>query len=68
MDLWNRLTHRTDVPTTPPAAHLSRDPDLDAMHEQQHDLMAQSGYTSARIRDSWNERLRESWRPVNGGS
>jgi hypothetical protein len=68
MDLWNRLTHRMAEPVPPPSLHLERDPDLDAMHQEQHDLINRTGYARARIRDSWNERIRESWRPFTHGT
>lgn len=68
MGLWQRLTHRRpdegvdEVPSRP----LRRDPDLDAMHRVQHDLMNRTGYTGQRVRDSWNERVRRSWNPDAG--
>lgn len=59
MGLWNRLTHQADEPEPPPPAHISRDPDLDAVHSEQHDLIQQSGYAGERIRASWNKRRGE---------
>jgi len=64
MDLWSRITGGGAPEMEAPRALLERDPDLDAMHQQQHDLIHKSGYARARIRDSWNERLRDSWRPI----
>jgi hypothetical protein len=63
-DLWQRMTHRDAAPSTPPPApSLRRDPDLDAVHREQHDIMQGSGYTAAKIRDSWNEHIKRSWNP-----
>lgn len=64
MDVWHRLLHHTPE-EAPPARqpHVERDPDLDVLHREQHDLMNQTGYTAHKIRDSWNEHVRRSWRP-----
>jgi hypothetical protein len=64
VDLWQRLTHRADDDRpVPRAAPMRRDPDLDAMHMEQHRLIHESGYAAERVRDSWNERVRRSWNP-----
>lgn len=68
MDLWNRMMHRAPDPAPPPPAELARDPDLDAVHREQHELIDQTGYARERIRDSWNERVKDSWRPIPRGS
>ncbi len=60
--MWHRWLHAdTDTPRPPQAVRLERDPDLDALHHEQHNLMNQSGYAAQKIRDSWNEHVRRSW-------
>lgn len=65
MDLWSRLTHRSGPSEVAPPSEMARDPDLDALHQEQHDIINKTGYAAARVRDSWNERLREAWRPIH---
>lgn len=57
VDLWQRMTHPySDAAPRPPAAHLVRDPDLDAMHKTQHELLNQTGYAAEATRRSMEER------------
>lgn len=55
MDLWNRLTGRREAADEHP-----RDPDLDAVHARQHDLI--NKVTAISGHDQWNQRTRENWR------
>lgn len=55
MELWQRITGWRGAANEHP-----RDPDLDAVHARQHDLINQ--VTAIGGRDQWNERHRETWR------
>ena len=70
MRLWDRLLHRAPDPPPPAPLDLTRDPDLDAVREEQHRLINRATALGLRaeIRDRFNERLRESWRPLHRDS
>ena len=60
--VWHRLLHRhPEAPTTP---RLRRDPDLDRVREEQHDLI--NKVTSETLRASMRARrletIEEAWR------
>lgn len=51
MSLWERISHHhTESPSDVPPAHLERDPDLDMVHIQQHDLI--NKVTAKHLRES----------------
>lgn len=55
MDLWRRLAGAPEMEEGRP-----RDPDLDELHQRQHDLINKA--TALGLRDQWNERNRQNWR------
>lgn len=61
MDLWSHLTHQGPIEESAPSPDIRRDPDLDMLHRRQHDLM--NRVAAHKVRDEWNRRVRESWRP-----
>ena len=62
LEMWYRVLHlheADDHEDQPLPEDLARDPDLDIMHREQHDLMNQKAREV--LRDSWNERVKRGW-------
>lgn len=66
--MWNRLIHRRPAP--PPRAPHRRDPDLDRVRVQQHDLINRvaSDQLRADLRARRIETIEDVWRRRDAGT